>query len=72
MAAERAGRPALGVMTRQFVSAAELMTRVLGAEGRLFVTIDHPISSAAPEELARRARRALADGVPLLTGEAPA
>ena len=59
-------------MTRQFVSAAELMARVLGAEGHAFVTIDHPISSAPPEELARRARQALADGVPLLTGEAPA
>ena len=58
-------------MTEQFVSAAELMSRVLGAEGYPFVVIDHPISSASPEELGRRARRAVHDSVALLV-EAPA
>jgi hypothetical protein len=43
-------------MTEKFVSAAELMGRVLGADGYPFVVIPHPISSASPDELAERAR----------------
>lgn len=43
-------------MTEQFVDAAELMARVLGADGYPFMVIDHPISSAGPTELADRAR----------------
>jgi len=45
-------------MTEQFVSAAELMGRVLGADGYPFVTIPHPISSASSEQLAERGRLA--------------
>jgi hypothetical protein len=52
---ERRGLPAVSIMTEQFVSAAALMAQVLGAPGLPFVTIDHPISSASTEELARRA-----------------
>jgi hypothetical protein len=33
-------------MTERFVSAAELMARVLGMPGYQFVVIPHPISSA--------------------------
>jgi hypothetical protein len=33
-------------MTTRFVSAAELMARVLGFPGYAFATIAHPISSA--------------------------
>lgn len=55
-------------MTMQFVSAAELMARVLGADGHPFVAIDHPISSASEEELAKRACRAIADSVEILLG----
>lgn len=43
-------------MTTQFVSAAELMSRVLGMPGYLFAVIDHPVSSATYEDLALRAR----------------
>ena len=43
-------------MTTRFVSAAELMSRVLGANDYSFVVIDHPISSATAEELGRQAR----------------
>jgi len=56
-------------MTTKFVTAAELMARVLGAEGYRFVTIDHPISSASQDELAARARFAVSEGVRILTGE---
>ena len=55
-------------MTSQFASAAELMARVLGAEGYPFVVIDHPISSATAEELAERAAGAAAAAEALLLG----
>ena len=41
----------MAVMTTRFVSAAELMARVLGFPGYAFATIDHPISSAGDDEL---------------------
>ncbi len=47
-------------MTTAFVSAAELMSQVLGADGYPFVVIDHPISSATTEQLAARAKEAAA------------
>ena len=53
-------------MTETFVSAAELMARVLGAEGYPFAVIEHPISSADPAMLAARAERAAADCARLL------
>jgi hypothetical protein len=39
------------VMTTRFVSAAELMARVLGFPGYAFAVIPHPISSAGDDEL---------------------
>jgi len=42
------------------------MARVLGAEGYRFVAIEHPISSAGGDELARRARAAAAESRALL------
>lgn len=65
---ERLGLPSVGIMTSNFVSAAELMARALGAEGTRFVVIDHPISSASPTELAVRARQAVAESVEILRG----
>ena len=41
----------MAVMTTRFVSAAELMARVLGFPGYPFATIAHPISSASDEAL---------------------
>ena len=43
-------------MTENFVSAAELIGQVLGADGYPFVVISHPISSADADDLAERAR----------------
>ena len=57
-------------MTSKFVSAAELMARVLGADGYPFVVIDHPISTATPEMLAERARKAVADSARILVAMA--
>jgi hypothetical protein len=41
----------MAVMTTRFVSAAELMARVLGFPGYEFATIAHPVSSATDDEL---------------------
>ncbi len=41
----------MAVMTTRFVSAAELMARVLGFPGYRFAVIAHPISSAGDDAL---------------------
>jgi hypothetical protein len=41
----------MAVMTERFVSAAELMSRVLGMEGYQFAVIPHPVSSASDVDL---------------------
>jgi hypothetical protein len=46
----------MGVMTARFVSAAELMCRVLGMPTYKFAVIGHPISTASDQELAEYAR----------------
>lgn len=43
-------------MTTRFVSAAELMSRVLGMPDYKFAVIGHPVSSASDAELAAMAR----------------
>lgn len=66
---ERLGLPSAGIMTSAFVSAAELMTRVLGADDHRFVTIEHPISSASIDLLGERAAQAATDVAQILTGD---
>jgi hypothetical protein len=46
----------IGESATQFVSAAELMRRVLGMPDYKFVVIGHPISSTSDETLAKYAR----------------
>ena len=46
-------------MTERFVSAAELMARVLGMPGYDFAVIEHPVSSASDAELGERAQAVL-------------
>ena len=65
---ERLGLPSVAIMTSMFVSAADMMARALGAEGCAYVVIDHPISSASPEALAERARKAVAESAAILLG----
>ena len=50
------GVPAVAVMTERFVSAAELMSRVLGMPGFAFAAIGHPVSSAGDAGLEAMAR----------------
>jgi hypothetical protein len=47
-------------MTSNFVSAAELMAKVLGMPGYAFAVIDHPVSSASDKELEARALQTMA------------
>jgi len=58
-------------MTSKFVSAAEMMSRALGADKYPFVIIDHPISSASDSDLAIQANLALENGAPLLMRSNP-
>ena len=53
-------------MTTNFVSAAELMAKVLGMPGYAFAIIDHPVSSATDAVLRERAIAALKQGGSLL------
>lgn len=43
-------------MTTRFVSAADMMCRVLGVPDFKYAVVDHPISSASDERLAEYAR----------------
>ena len=69
MSAEKLGVPAVAVMTENFVSAAQLMSRVLGMPDYEFVVIDHPVSSASDDKLLDMARRTIDTGTPLLVAE---
>jgi hypothetical protein len=56
----------MGVMTTRFVSAADLMSRVLGFPGYAFATIAHPISSADDAALRDMAASAIVQARALL------
>ena len=56
----------MAVMTTRFVSAAELMARVVGFPAYEFAVIAHPISSADDEGLRAMARAAAAQARRLL------
>jgi hypothetical protein len=58
----------MAVMTTRFVSAAELMARVLGFPGYAFAVIPHPISSASDDGLRDMAAAATAQVRRLLLG----
>jgi hypothetical protein len=64
--AERLDIPAFSVMTSRFVSAAEMMSRVLGMPDYRFAVIGHPLSSATDRELEEMARKAIEQGRSLL------
>ena len=68
MIGERLGKPSIGIMTTMFVSAADLMARILGAEDYRYVTIEHPISSADPKTLMTWAKKAAGESAEILTG----
>ena len=49
-------------MTSRFVSAAEMMSRVLGMPDYRFAVIGHPVSSATEGDLEAMARDAIDQG----------
>lgn len=53
-------------MTTRFVSAAEMMSRVLGMPDYAFATIGHPVSSVTDDGLRDMSRIALDQGRRLL------
>ena len=53
-------------MTTRFVSAAELVARVLGMDGYAFAVIPHPVSSASDAQLRDMATSVLKDAQRLL------
>ena len=58
--------PAIGVMTTRFVSAAQMMCKVLGMPDYKFAIIEHPISSASDEALRQAARATIEQARDLL------
>jgi hypothetical protein len=56
----------MAVMTTRFVTAAELMSRVLGFPGYEFAVIPHPISSASDLALLAAADAAMRQARTLL------
>lgn len=58
--------PAIGVMTTRFVSAANMMAKVLHMPDYPFMTIEHPISSASDAALEDMAARTVAEARRLL------
>ena len=61
------GVPAVAVMTTRFVSAAELMSRVLGMPGFAFAVIGHPVSSASDDGLREMAQATIEQARGLLS-----
>jgi hypothetical protein len=53
-------------MTTRFVSAAQLMSRVLGMPDYKFAIIEHPVSSATDDELRQRAMATITQAIDLL------
>lgn len=58
----------MAVMTTRFVSAAELMARVLGFPDYAFAVIPHPVSSADDAALRAMAAGAIEQARTLLLG----
>ncbi len=66
MSAERAGTPAIGIMTDGFVDGAALMAGALGLPGYPFATIEHPIANATDVQLEAKARATIEQAARLL------
>lgn len=67
MTAEKAGTPAVAVITETFVHTAQLMGEVCGMPGYRFAVIGHPFASNGPEQLRAKAAETVRQAVDLLT-----
>ena len=65
--AEKAGIPAVGIMTDAFVATADALAQACGMGGYPFAVIRHPIAPNDDETLRRKAAVAVVRCVELLT-----
>jgi len=66
---ERAGLPAVAVVTEPFRPTGEAMAAAWGMVGYPFLAIPHPISNLGDKDLDARADALVAPVVALLTGD---
>ncbi|HEX2174257.1 MAG TPA: hypothetical protein VHL09_17630 [Dehalococcoidia bacterium] len=66
MTAEKAGVPAVGIMTDRFTQTARAMAKASGMPDYPFVVIPHPISNNPDAEIRAKAEEAVRQGVGLL------
>ena len=64
--AEKAGTPAVAVITEAFVPTADLMAEVCGMPGYRYAVIGHPFASDDEPALRRKAAEAVRQAVELL------
>jgi len=69
---ERAGTPAIAVITEPFRPTAEAMTAAWGLAGYPYLATPHPIANLADKELDERADRLLEAVETLLSQRRPA
>jgi hypothetical protein len=64
---EKAGTPAVAVITEAFVPTADLMAEVCGMPGYRYAVIGHPFASDDQATLRRKAAETVRQAVELLT-----
>ena len=66
---ERLGIPTVALCTEPFDNTAKSMAKRRGFPNYRYVLVEHPLSSARPEGIHERARRALPEVIGILLGE---
>ena len=67
---ERAGLPAVVIISDAFVVTANAMAGLHGAPGYEFVVTEHPVAILSEEQVVQRAKRLLPEVVSMLTDQA--
>ena len=66
---ERLGIPTVALCTEPFDNTAKSMARRRGFPNYRYVLVEHPLSSARPEGIVRRAQKALPEVIAIVLGE---
>ncbi len=66
---ERLGIPTVALCTEPFDNTAKSMAKRRGFPNYRYVRIEHPLSSARPEAIRERARKALPEVISIVLGE---
>jgi hypothetical protein len=69
IALEASGRPAVVVVTAEFVHEAEVQCAALGMAGLVPAVIDHPLSTISEAEIAARAAAAAEQAARIWLGQ---